>query len=132
MAAVAHSFDDDEPIDPAEEPMPAADFRIIERAHAVCGHAMARELTAEHDLIAHAAKILSAQIRALALSAKATENIQNSYKHAADVLDDFGDDEPDEPVDWQQVAANAWNEGWRAAAVEYQVTRRNAYAWVRR
>jgi hypothetical protein len=83
MAALAHSLDE-EPLDPAEAPMSEADFRIIERAHAICDHAPARELTAEpHDkfsrrlenwnldeqraeqaLIPHAVKILRAQIRA--------------------------------------------------------------------
>jgi hypothetical protein len=150
MATLAHKHDAAPQDDPGEAEMPAAAFEVIQRARQLYGHPAAVELTAEHFsldrnaikrlpldeqrdcLIVRATKILGAQIRALALSAKATENIQNSYKHAADVLDDFVDDEPDEPsVDWAQIAADAWNEGWRAAAVEYQVTRRNAYAWVR-
>jgi hypothetical protein len=132
-AAVAHSFDDEPQPDSAEAEMPAADFRIIERAHEICDHSAAVDLdeAAKHDhgrvlkLEQHATKILGAQIRALALSAKATENIQNSYKHAADVLDDFGDDEPDEPsVDWAQIAADAWaGASWTKAAEHYHATR---------
>jgi hypothetical protein len=49
MAALAHSHGD-EPLDPAEEPMSEADFQVIQRAHQLCDHAPARELTAEPDL----------------------------------------------------------------------------------
>ena len=110
-AAVAHSFDDEPQPDSAEAEMPAADFRIIERAHEICDHSAAVDLdeAAKHDhgrvlkLEQHATKILGAQIRALALSAKATENIQNSYKHAA---------------------LAAWHSaGWARAAAEYQFER---------
>jgi hypothetical protein len=162
MTAVAHSLDD-EPTDPGEAEMPATSFEIIRRAREICGHPAARELPAELEgcLIAHAAKILSAQIRALALLAEMKERGELSDLNVSDLVetdseeghwcesslgDDerdvsildtpggppLGDDETDEPsVDWAQIAADAWNEGWRAAAVEYQVTRRNAYAWVR-
>jgi hypothetical protein len=94
MAAAAQNLDEEPHADPAEAPMSAADFRIIERAHQLCDHAPARELTAElakrsehrgkrnpsdppkqraeqalteGDLIPHAVKILGAQIRAVAL-----------------------------------------------------------------
>jgi hypothetical protein len=135
----AHRVDDEPQDDPAEEPMPAASFAIIGRAHELCGHPPARELIDEqHDcLLAHATKILSAQIRAGELvrqmkargewhdvepmtdeSAESAENIQNSYQHAADVLDDFADDEPD---DWASVALAAWDAaGWKQAAQEYR------------
>ena len=61
-AAVAQNFDDEPPADSAEAEMPAAAFQAIERAHQICGHPPARELTAEPDLIAPAVKILGAQI----------------------------------------------------------------------
>jgi hypothetical protein len=79
VSAAAHQLGD-EPIDPAEAEMPAAAFQAIERAHQLCDHPAARELsksnnlldlelpisslTAEPDLIAHATKILRSQIRA--------------------------------------------------------------------
>jgi hypothetical protein len=61
MAAVAHSHDD-EPIDLAEAEMPEADFRIIERAHQLCDHAPARELTAEPEFDSHAARVAKLRI----------------------------------------------------------------------
>jgi hypothetical protein len=81
VTAVAHS-PVDAPIDPAEAAMPATAFEIIQRAHAICDHAPARELTielgnselskADHGrllppqdcLVTHATKILSAHRRA--------------------------------------------------------------------
>jgi hypothetical protein len=77
VTAAAHRLDD-EPIDPAEEPMPEAAFQAIERAHLLCGHPAAVDLTVDLGnselsntkhvlLLPHATKILSAQIRALAL-----------------------------------------------------------------
>jgi hypothetical protein len=38
---------DDEPLDPAEEPMPEAAFEIIQRAHELCGHPPAVDLTVD-------------------------------------------------------------------------------------
>jgi hypothetical protein len=70
MTAAAHQIDDEPQPDSAEAEMPEATFAVIQRAHELCDHAPARELTAEPDLIAHAAKILGAQIRALALVAE--------------------------------------------------------------
>jgi hypothetical protein len=152
MAALAHSSLVDAPIDPAEAPMPAAAFQAIERATELCGHPPAVDLTAEAAkgthvsdlsaleqraeqaltegqgcLIAHATKILRAQIRA--------GELLREMKRRGE-LSDLGEPTTDEVdplvTDWAQAAANAWNaKGWKAAAVEYQVNRRNAYAWVR-
>jgi hypothetical protein len=82
MAALAHSLDDEPRDDPAEAEMPAADFEAIERAHEICGHKPAREVTAEFDeqresqncesptLTRIAIRILSSQIRAAELVAE--------------------------------------------------------------
>jgi hypothetical protein len=105
MAAVAHSLDD-EPIDPAEEPMTAAAFEVIQHAHQLCGHPAARELSAEPELEQHTEQELN-EARAI----------------LRDLL----------VTDWQQVAADAWNEkGWKDAAVEYRTKRGTADAGVRR
>jgi hypothetical protein len=158
MTAVAHSFDD-EP-DPAEA-MPAADFEVIRRAHEICCHPAAVEVlsNAQHvALLPHAIKILRSQIRAAELVAEMQARGENRSEYLFS-LEDFKFDNlsdlelpvsdfkyanfanldlpvsaPDESViDWQQVAEAAWHdEGWALAATEYQVNRRNAYAWVRR
>jgi hypothetical protein len=130
MTAVAHQFDDGPPIDPAEAEMPAADFRIIERAHELCGHAAVRELSADlgnselsntkhASLLPRATKILGAQIRARELLAELKQRGELS-----DLIADEPTDEVDPPViDWQQVAQDAWHsEGWAQAAKEYQVS----------
>ena len=137
MTAVAHSLDD-EPTDPGEAEMPATSFEIIRRAREICGHPAARELPAELEgcLIAHAAKILSAQIRALALLAEMKERGELSDLNVSDLVEtdseeghwcesSLGDDETDEPpvTDWKEVAQDAWNEGWKAAAMDYHIKR---------
>jgi hypothetical protein len=152
VSAAAHQHVD-EPVDLTEE-MSEADLRIIERAHEICGHPAAVEVlsNAQHVallppgnselsnrehihvlppcLIPYATKILRAQIRAGELVAE--------MQARGELSDLIADDEPttdavDPPaVDWQQIAQAAWHdEGWKDAAVEYQVNRRNAYAWVR-
>jgi hypothetical protein len=49
MNALAHRHVE-EPLDPAEAEMSEAAFAVIQRAHEICGHPPARELTAEPDL----------------------------------------------------------------------------------
>jgi hypothetical protein len=121
MAALAHSHDA-EPIDPAEEPMSEAAFEIIQRAHAICNHAPAVDLTvdlgnselsnAKHvSLLPHAIKIMSAQFRAGELLAEMKE------RGASDLADAVREvNETDEVP-----AADAWwrSESWTKAAEDY-------------
>jgi hypothetical protein len=154
MTAAASQHDDEPPADSAEEPMSEVAFAVIQRAHAICDHAPARELPAgphdrfsrrlenwnldeqraEQALIPHATRILRAQIRAVVLVREMKERGER-----CDVEDfiggfqipkiwefELGDDETDEPsVDWAQLAADAWcGEGWKVAALDYHRTRR--------
>jgi hypothetical protein len=132
MTAAAHQHGD-EPFDREEEPMPAADFQAIERAHAICDHAATVDLTVEKaqrddgcqcppSLEQVATKILRSQIRARELVAEMQE--RGEFDHVViepKALSDFGDDEMDEPTDdWAQIAADAWNAaGWAEAAHEF-------------
>jgi hypothetical protein len=87
--------------------MSAADFQVIERAHQLCDHAPARELSAEVGLEERARAIFE-------------ELLPTTVGEGC--LVELGDDETDEPpvIDWQQVAADAWHsEGWAHAAKEY-------------
>jgi hypothetical protein len=150
MAAIAHQFDD-EPIDPAEEPMPAADFRVIQRAHELCDHAPAVDITVdlgnselsntEHvRLLPHAVKIMHAHRRARELVHQMQQrgdfDLGVSDLVETDSVDsqccestrlDLVDDKPGDEVvtDWQQVAQAAWADaGWKSAAEDYHRTRR--------
>jgi hypothetical protein len=118
MTAAAHQHVDEPQDDPAEAAMSEADFRISERVHEICGHAAARELPAE---VTKAPGSLRYAAICMSLCAELNEGA---------LLRDL--ETETEPTDWKEVAQTAWHEGWAAAAVEYQVTRRNAYAWVRR
>jgi hypothetical protein len=100
----------DEPLDPAEEPMPAAAFRIIERAHQLCDHPAAGELSAEVGLEDRARAIFE-------------ELLPTTVGEGC--LVELGDDETDEvkPLvpDWKQAAADAWDaKGWKDAAADYR------------
>jgi hypothetical protein len=128
-AAVAQNLDDepqDEPQDdPAEAPMSEAAFAVIERAHQLCGHPAARELPAEDCLIAHATKIMRAQIRAGKLLREMKERGDSDLGVSKTCLVELVDDETDEVVtDWAQIAADAWrSRGWAQAAQEYRAKR---------
>jgi hypothetical protein len=136
MAALAHSLDD-EPIDPAEAEMSEADFRIIERAHELCGRAAVRELPAELDeqrnsqncelpaLTRIALKILRSQIRAGELVREMKlSDLGDDETDEVEFLVTEGSREPSSRCDWQQVAQAAWHdEGWARAAKEYQFAR---------
>jgi hypothetical protein len=137
MTAAAHQ-PVDEPIDREEGPMPAADFRIIERAHEICDHAPARELSADlgnselsnaahASLLPRAIKILGAQIRARELVAEMKERGELSDQYSTICRICPGDDETDEPpvTDWRQIAADAWDApSWKDAAVDYRTSAR--------
>jgi hypothetical protein len=149
MTAAAHQLDDDEPQpDFAEEPMSEADFRIIARAHELCDHPAAVDLdeaakperVRDLKLEQHATKILGAMIFAGKLVAEMKQrgdfdhdvsDLVETADHFADGVREVPSDSDETDTDWARMAADAWNEGWRDAAVAYQVTRRNAYAWVR-
>jgi hypothetical protein len=130
MAAAA-SQHDDEPIDLAAAEMSAADFQVIEHVHAICNHAPARELPAEPDLIAHAAKILGAQIRAAELLREMKQR-GDSDLNVSDLVETDSEDEAvtesqrdeshqcDSSVSWAQIAADAWaGASWKVAAMDY-------------
>ena len=142
MSAVAHSFDDESP-DPAEAAMSEADFRIIERAHQLCERAPAVDLEQRAAAICQR---LCEELNegALLRAIDALDEVEPAEKNRS--TDTTGTREVESPettplsklevdppvIDWAQIAADAWNaEGWAVAAVEYQVNRRNAYAWVR-
>jgi hypothetical protein len=143
MAAVAHSFDEESHADPAEAEMSEAAFAVIQRAHELCGHPAAVELTAEPDLIAHATKILGAMIFAGKLVREMRQ--RGEFEDVGVICPVDGDDATDEvelthlcqltpasagtepPVDWKEVAEAAWrDEGWALAATEYAALRGRA------
>jgi hypothetical protein len=125
MAALAHSHGD-EPLDPAEEPMPAAAFEIIQRAHQLCDHAPAVDLAADLKQRAEQARSeaqailseLAAESLTEATPIFPPENSGNSPPPAEPT-----DVKPLVP-DWKQAAQDAWHgESWAQAAAEYQVKR---------
>ena len=138
MTAVANQLDDEPQDDPAEEPMSAADFQGIARAHELCDHPAAREFSPSSlgnselsnrthvSLLPHATKILHAQIRAGELLAEMKQRGELSDLGVTCRLVELGDDETDEVElvpDWAQIAQDAWHEGWARAAKEYQFAR---------
>jgi hypothetical protein len=126
MAALAHSHGDEPQDDPAEAAMSGAAFQIIQRAHEICGHPPARELPAELEqrvqsaltegegcLIAHATKIMRAEIRAGELLREMKERAERQKAGEASAV-----------TDWGQVARDAWHsEGWTKAAEDYHTKR---------
>jgi hypothetical protein len=139
LSAVAHQHVDEPQDDPAEEAaMSAADFRIIARAHQLCGHSPAVDLTVESDqritdpthvslLLPHAIKILRSQIRAGELVREMAERGDLGVTETCLVELRLSDDETDEvepPVNWKQAAQDAWHgESWKDAATDYASAR---------
>jgi hypothetical protein len=106
LSAVAHQLGD-EPIDLAEAAMPAAAFEIIQRAHAICDHPPAVDLTVDLE-----------------------QSAEQALNEARAILRDLdAETEPTDDVkplvpDRKQAAADAWaGESWAQAAKEYQVKR---------
>jgi hypothetical protein len=130
---------DDEPIDPEEAPMSEAAFAVIQRAHQLCGHPAAVDLTVdlgnsellppqraeqaltEGELIVHARKILSAHLRARELvhqmqqrgdfDLNVSDLVETDSEGSHQCESSLGDDEPDEVVtdDWTRIARDAWD-----------------------
>jgi hypothetical protein len=145
LSAAAHQLDD-EPPDPAEEPMTEDAFAVIQRAHAICDHPPAQDEGVHQctpsmttaALEQHAIKILGAMIFAGKLVAEMKQrgdfdlnvsdlvetDSEGSHWYEPSRLN-LVDDETDEVVtDWESVAQDAWrSQGWAQAAQEYQFAR---------
>jgi hypothetical protein len=105
MAALAHNKHvAAPPADPAEAPMSEADFRIIERASAICDHPPAVDLDQRAEQALTEAQAILRDLDAV----------------------EMADESTDEPpvIDWKSVALAAWHsEGWARAAQEYRAKR---------
>jgi hypothetical protein len=92
MAAVAQNIDE-EPTDPAEAAMSEAAFEVIQRAHTICGHPPAVDLTAELE-----------------------QRAEQALSEARTMLQDVPDWKQAAQDAWH-------GESWAQAADEYQVKR---------
>jgi hypothetical protein len=114
----------DEPLDREEEPMTPDAFEVMQRAHAASNHPPAVDITT--DLEPRAASSTSAA----AICRSLCDELLNEGSLLRTLVD--AETKPTAATYWQQIATAAWcGKSWKAAAVAYQVTRRNAYAWVR-